>query len=177
MYKPCFHCSVLEHMLWKALCGSFFPWRFSYANLDVPLYITNSLFPTVDNFVAQCAVDAVFVILHWKNTRPCLRPCIVEAGLIHKSPGEFLFDDSITKLLFFLGWRATLRIQAPAAQWLGLHPFKLVLLLCLHKIITSLVLCGTVGVIVTFMYCRSISKAATMGYKEDIRQPMTLLSE
>ena len=53
-------------------------------SLDVPLNITNSLFPTVDDFVAQCAAEAVFVVLHWNNTRPRLRPCMVEVGLIHK---------------------------------------------------------------------------------------------
>ena len=79
-------------------------------SLDVPLNITNSLFPTVDDFVAQCAAETVFVVLHWNNTRPRLRPCMVEVGLIHKWPSEFLFDDSITKLLSFLGRRATLRI-------------------------------------------------------------------
>ena len=79
-------------------------------SLDVPLNITNSLFPTVDDFVAQCAAETVFVVLHWNNTRPRLRPCMVEVGLIHKWPSEFLFDDSITKLLPFLGRRATLRI-------------------------------------------------------------------
>jgi len=33
MYKPCLHYSVLERMLGKALSGSCFPWRFSYARL------------------------------------------------------------------------------------------------------------------------------------------------
>lgn len=50
-------------------------------SLDVPLNITNSLFPTVDNFVARCAAEAVFVVLHWNNTRPRLRPCMVEVDV------------------------------------------------------------------------------------------------
>lgn len=79
-------------------------------SLDVLLYITNSLFPAADNFVAHCATEAVFVVFHWNNIRPCLRPCMVEVGLIHKWPIEFLLDDSNTKLLSFLGRRATLRI-------------------------------------------------------------------
>lgn len=162
-------------------------------SLDVPICITNYLFPTVDNFVAQCAADAEFVVLHWNNTRPCLRPCMVEAGLIHNWPSElFLTSLSLSFCLFFGGGLHLESCTGPddfptadvvfdvsgtsGTKWLGLHPFKFLLLLCVYKITTSLVLCWTVGVILTFMYYRSISQASNIGCEEDTGQPITLVS-
>ena len=141
---------------------------------------------------------------------------MVEAGLIHNWPSElFLTNLSLNFCLFFGGELHLESCTGPddfltadvvfdvsgtsGTKWLGLHPFKFLLLVCVHKIrydtirydttlfnyaghtqqklfSTSVVLCWTVGVILTFMYCRSISQASNIGCEEDMGQPITLVS-
>lgn len=91
-------------MLEKALSGSCFPWCFFLCSSRwMCLYITNSLFPTVYNFVGQCAAEAEFVVLHWNNTSSCLHVCIVEAGLIYiYDPVKFFLTTLSLSFCLFL---------------------------------------------------------------------------